>query len=483
MKNFLASLATFLAFATLLAQTPKSAEDLSGYRQIYQDRLTEIDKKHLALAAKAPLGYANALTFIEQAFIKKGDLDGVVAIREEVARFAATKAISNEAVVTSPAELKALQQKFQATQELLEGAKLNDISKLNSAYLIRLEELKKVLTQAAKVDDALLVKEEITSIYATGIPPEGEPQITKDETTTEAEAVDRVEKKSSVQSEKNPIWKDTSAEFILIPAGVFQMGDASDAVAEAPVRRVMVNAFYMAQHETTKALWDEVSDWAASRGYTDLPVGDGKAPEHPVCMVSWFDVIKWCNARSEKEGLTPCYTVGGLTMMTGENLPEINWKAKGYRLPTEAEWEKAARGGLKRKRFPWGDTISHSQANYNSSEQFAYDISLTRGTHPTYAVGAFYASPVGSLAANAYGLYDVAGNVWEYCWDWYGTYASGSQIDPKGSATGMNRVARGGSSNRYADLSRVSFRGRCPPANKSDSEGTGSLGFRLARGR
>ena len=273
---------------------------------------------------------------------------------------------------------------------------------------------------------------------------------------------------------------DTPTGFSLIPAGVFQMGDALDGIADAPVRHVTVSAFYMAQRETTKALWDEVREWGASRGYTDLPVGDGKTATHPVHTVSWFDVIKWCNARSEKEGLTPCYTVGGTTMRTGTAIPVVNWTAKGYRLPTEAEWEKAARGGLNAKRFPWGDTITHSQANFNSNSVVAYDISPTRGFHPSYAVGNQpYTAPVGSFTANGYGLYDMTGNAFEWCWDWYGTYAAGPQSDPKGSGAGSVRVARGGSwyydfalscrvSTRYWDDASFRFFDR---------------GFRIARGQ
>ena len=269
----------------------------------------------------------------------------------------------------------------------------------------------------------------------------------------------------------------TPAGFALIPAGAFQMGDSfgEGEVAERPLRRVTVSAFYMAQRETTKALWDEVRAWGISRGYTDLPVGGGKGSHHPVQTVTWFDVIKWCNARSEKEGLTPCYTVGGSPLRTGTVIPVVNWTAKGYRLPTEAEWEKAARGGLKKKRFPWGDTIDHGQVNYQSNEKFTPDISAMRGFHPTYDTGDFpYTSPVGSFKANGYGLYDMTGNVWEWCWDWYGTYPSGQPTDPKGSASGLVRVQRGGSWGNYAYFCRVSARDRCNPF-LSDY----ALGFRV----
>jgi formylglycine-generating enzyme required for sulfatase activity len=241
----------------------------------------------------------------------------------------------------------------------------------------------------------------------------------------------------------------------------------------------------MAQWETTKALWDEVRAWGASRGYTDLSVGDGKGTNHPVVRVNWFDVIKWCNARSEMEGLAPCYMVGGSMMKTGQGEPVVDWTANGYRLPTEAEWEKASRGGLIGTRFPWGESISHSQANNYSSDGWAYDVSPTRGFHPTYAVGNQpYTSPVGSFAANGYGLHDMAGNVSEWCWDLYGAfypkpYDAGAPTDPKGSITGSVRVLRGGAWGLDAFYyGRVAFRDWSNPSFGS----TNYLGFRLVRG-
>ena len=267
--------------------------------------------------------------------------------------------------------------------------------------------------------------------------------------------------------------------FALIPAESFQMGQDGFAT---PVHSVYVRAFYMAKYETTKELWDSVRAWGGDNGYTDLAAGNGsyasKGANHPVHSITWYDMVKWCNARSQKENLTPCYTVSGATYKTGQNSAVVcNFAASGYRLPTEAEWEKAARGGLSGKNFPWGDTITHSQANYYSSSSYAYDVSSTRGYHPTYGTGsAPYSSPVGSFAPNGYGLYDMAGNMWEWCWDWYGYYTAGSQTDPRGASSGSGRVFRGGGWYYYAYYCRAAFRYYRNPTGSNSI-----IGFRLAR--
>jgi sulfatase modifying factor 1 len=271
--------------------------------------------------------------------------------------------------------------------------------------------------------------------------------------------------------------------FALIPAGSFIMGDRSSprvgASDELPVHSVYVSAFYMAKYEVTKSLWDEVRTWGLANGYTNLSAGAGKATNHPVQAVTWYDMLKWCNARSEKELLTPCYMVSGLIYRANPGIPVCNWSANGYRLPSEAEWEKAARGGLDAANFPWGNTIAHSQANYFAHPGgYPYDISLTSLYHPTYYTGATpYTSPVGSFAPNGYGLYDMAGNVWERCWDWYGSYTSDSQTDPRGAASGAIRVYRGGAWYNDAIYSRVAARGHYADSTTADD----GIGFRVAR--
>jgi len=193
--------------------------------------------------------------------------------------------------------------------------------------------------------------------------------------------------------------------------------------------------FYMDRTEVTKAQWDAVYNWAVANGYSFDNAGSGKGSTHPVHTVYWYDCVKWCNARSEKNGKTPCYTVSGSTYKTGQSSPDCNTSADGYRLPTSDEWEYAARGGLENKRFSWGDTITHSQANYYSQNVYGYDTSPTRGYHPDYDdSGTPYTNPVGTFPMNGYGLQGMAWNVWEWC----------------DTASGSLRAIRGGSWNDTA---------------------------------
>jgi len=228
------------------------------------------------------------------------------------------------------------------------------------------------------------------------------------------------------------------AGMALIPAGPFQMGDAR--VVE-PVHTVTVSTFAMDKWEVPIEFWESVRVWGNAHGY-NLVVGRSDGAKHPVQGLIWFDVVKWCNARSEKEGKVPAYYEdGAMTQVyrSGDKAPAgVKWDA-GYRLPTEAEWEKAARGGVVGKLYAWGtDEISTELANYAQNKN---------GT-----------TPVGSYGANGYGLYDMTGNVWEWTWDWYGDNAQTTQTDPRGPSSGSNRVVRGGSFYNVWEDCRVAIR-------------------------
>jgi formylglycine-generating enzyme required for sulfatase activity len=294
------------------------------------------------------------------------------------------------------------------------------------------------------------------------------------------------------------------AGMALIPAGPFQMGDAfgEGCYDELPVHTVTVSAFYMGTREVTNDEMLAVLQWALKNERIEVTADgvynldgdrqrllhleteqcriawDGtqlllkaeKASGYPCVEVSWYGALAYCNYRSEMEERTPCYDLADWS---------CDWTATGYRLPTDAEWEKAARGGLVGRRFTWGDTdtIDQSRANYKSTGEQSYDISPTRGLHPDYDEGeAPYTSPVGSFPANGYGLYDMEGNVWEWIWDFWASdyYQVSPDTDPRGPDTGGYHVVRSGRWGYDASACRVSARRHGWPGGRRQ------MGFRVA---
>lgn len=262
---------------------------------------------------------------------------------------------------------------------------------------------------------------------------------------------------------------DGYGPYLLVPAGAFRMGDnTGDGEArEKPVHLVELDAFYIGRYEITNGEWRKFRDdpgyddprfWPERRivpkdqvPYWSQPNNHGggtpDSDAYPVLGVNWDSAVAYCKWLSAKTGKT-------------------------YRLPTEAEWEKAARGPDQR-RYPWGNTIDHSYANFVGSQTF------DTGLPPGYYDGTVRGGRATHDNASPYGAYDLAGNVMEWCQDWYGRdyYAMSPRRNPRGPATGAYRVVRGGSFFVEASDLRASARSAAWPS----FQGHRMIGFRAVR--
>jgi formylglycine-generating enzyme required for sulfatase activity len=251
-----------------------------------------------------------------------------------------------------------------------------------------------------------------------------------------------------------------------IPAGTFQMGDTFDDKefdSELPVHAVSLSAFELARYELTFEEYDHYCDSTGVEKPDDRGWGRGR---RPVININWFDAVKYCNWLSKQHGYEPVYD--------GLETEEVtaNWAANGYRLPTEAEWEYAARSGGKKHRFGNGkDTLRATEANFDASPDYvnAYSESGEYREKTT---------TVGTFGRNDSGLADMSGNVNEWCWDWYGYgyYGKSPNNNPKGPGSGSNRVIRGGSWYDGLVFCRASNRYYYEPTYRDIY-----FGFRLAR--
>lgn len=248
----------------------------------------------------------------------------------------------------------------------------------------------------------------------------------------------------------------TQEKFVLVEGGSYTMGDTFGGGYddEKPIHSVTVSSFYMSKNELTQEEFQAVMGFNPSRFEGD---------NLPVETVTWYDAVAYCNALSQKEGLKQAYTLTEISKNSGGNIDSatvnVDWSANGYRLPTEAEWEYAAKGGKLSKGY------KYAGGNNEGNVAWYYKNSGSK------------TQPVGMKQANELGIYDLSGNVAEWCWDWYERYSAGVQADPRGPAEEANRVERGGGWDDDADNSmRASSRGSFAPYDVSPY-----LGFRPVR--
>jgi formylglycine-generating enzyme required for sulfatase activity len=242
---------------------------------------------------------------------------------------------------------------------------------------------------------------------------------------------------AAIIEEKKVAAAIEAAGLVKVDGGTFSMGEDSSA------HQVTVGSFYMGKYEVTQREYQAIM--GTNPSYF-------KGDNLPVEEVSWYDAVEYCNKRSIKDGLTPAYRGSGNNIV-------CDFTVSGYRLPTEAEWEYAAKGGNK-------DTQVYEYAGSNSVDTVAWYEGNSGGkTHP-----------VGTKQPNVLGLYDMSGNVWEWCWDWYGAYSSGAQTNPMGASSGAYRVFRGGSWSLNGQYLRSAYRLYNTPSGRDFS-----IGFRLLR--
>ena len=260
-------------------------------------------------------------------------------------------------------------------------------------------------------------------------------------------------------------------DMILVPSGSFEMGNRWDPIPEEnPAHTVFLTSFYMGKYEVTQEQYQAVMGSNPSY-FTSNPVSGDVQGNRPVENLGWYDAIVFCNKLSMVEGLIPAYRILGSTDPAVWGTPPTDgnstWDSvvivsgsNGYRLPTEAQWEYAAKGG------------NGSPGNYEYSGSDDASLVAWHQDNSNYKT-----HEVGKKAPNSLGLYDMSGNVAEWCWDWYGDYSSGVQTDPGGADSGSRRIQRGGSFIHQRGNSRSTSRGNFNPTGG----GANFMGIRLVR--
>jgi len=423
MKQLLASV---LILSVLSVSAYSAPKNLADCKALYEKESAKIESAHHAEINRALSSYGKNLDATESRYKKAGDLNGSLAVRKEKARFQKEKNVPDEVPSDLPPLIQKAQHFYRRAAMKARAEKAKAMTMLTDRYLKRLDAMKKGLVSQEKLDEAIAVDAEmkrvefvIADIQSRAPKVVSQPRPASDLPTRSSLAP------KAGQEMALDLGDGVKMEFVWIPAGKFKMGSPDDEkdreANEGPVHLVTITkGFWLGKYEVTQEQYEQV---------TGKNPSEFKDAKNPVEKVSWDDAKGYCESVSKRTG-------------------------KPVRLPTEAEWEYACRAGTTTKYNTGDDESDLSKAGW-------FNQNSGKTTHP-----------VGDKKPNAWGLYDMHGNVWEWCQDWNGDYPSGKVTDPLGPASGSYRVIRGGSWGSGARHCRVAHRSGSPPGPSS------YLGFR-----
>jgi formylglycine-generating enzyme required for sulfatase activity len=423
------SLVYVMALSALCVAAYCAPRSLEDYKAVYEKESASIESTYQEKVNLGLSSYGQSLDTIAEQFKKAGDLNGMLALKQERGRFQKESSVPNGVSPDLPQLIQKAQSLHQQSLERVMDFRAEDLKRLTDSYVRRLVSIKKELVFQEKLDEAVAVNLEIKRVefivadLESRMPEAGPSPTQSIPPAGKAPLAPKPGQEMSID-----LGNGIKMEFVWIPAGSFQMGSPDGETGrkdnEGPAHEVTISSgFWMGKYEVTQEQYGQVTGNNPSQFNGD---------DNPVERVTWNDAKAFCKT---------------VTTKTGETC----------RLPTEAEWEYACRAGTSTK-YCTGD-----------SQGALFRAGWNRGNSEGKA------HAVGGKKPNAWGLYDMQGNVWEWCEDWYGAnyYGKSPSTDPQGAAAGLRRVTRGGSWCHPTDYFRVAVRSDCPPTRSYDS-----LGFR-----
>ena len=409
--------------------TEKETQKLRNLRMRYGFGLLKItEDQWISPMERLRNGYQKRLEQIQNSFSQAGDLTKALAAKKAAAIYPDWETVSPDIK-----EISAAQTTFLNAQKELRKRRRESHANLTQSHVAELTAIKIKLTKLGRLGGALVLEQAIKNLASN-------PQITPTSPDT-----------SQGQANSNSAPPPPGFSEVI--------GGALPPNSWAGAQRV--NAFYIGKTELTWAHWNKINSWAALNDYDIEKVGQGLGDRYPVTNVTWHQALKWCNAASEKEGLRPVYRVRTLVYRHGISVPTVDKTANGYRLPTEKEWEFAARGGQSTDNFQYSGS--------NNADEVAWYLDNSEGR----------VHEVATKQPNQLGLYDMSGNAWEWCFDIYSVSPNYNRIPPHAQVGVLrpgDRVGRGGHRGNYVNYCSVGNSYYSTPT-KTDS----FRGFRVAR--